>query len=347
MLASCESATEVVKSAATTLASQPCCHEPEGLTVQLSFIERMAVRLLLRSKLSELHENAFEQFFHELMCVKYSDFVNIRTAGSLGDLSSDGLRLCDRQLYACYGPRVFDADKVIKKFNSDLGNAVLQRKGQFETFVFVHNDLRGVHPTLSVEISAAREKYVWLKFELFGYTKFRDELVQLSRPQVEDILGLELPIQDLAYKLPLTEVLPLLDHLKSTRPRTTMESAIPCPSPDKLDFAKFTPDTRDDLLREFHLATEIENYYESGINPNERDEVALSFSQEYQRLRSEYSDPDEIIYHLEQYVLGNAASRISDRRGALALIGFFFQACDIFENPPPNWQKSSPTDGGA
>lgn len=315
--------------------------------MQLSFTERLAVRLLLRSKLSELYENAFENFFHELMCVKYDDFLNVRTAGSLGDLGSDGLRLHERKLYACYGPQVFDSGKVVDKFNSDLDKALRKRSGQFNTFVFVHNDLRGVHPVLSKEISAAAAKHARLKFAAFGFTKFRDELVQLARTQVEDILGVELPIQDLAYKLPLEEVMPLLDHLASIRQTVAIGDPIPLPSRDKLDFAQFTPDTREELRREFYLATEVENYYESGINPNERDEVALAFHQEYLRLQSEHDDPDEVIYHLEQYVLGNAASRIFLRRGALAVIGFFFQACDIFENPPPEWRFSAPINGGA
>jgi len=329
----------------TELANQQSSRVWGRSTVQLSFTERLAVRLLVRSKLSELYENAFEHFFHELMCLRYVDFVNVRTAGSLGDLGSDGLRLHDRKLYACYGPQVFDADKVIDKFNSDVAKAVTKRKGQFETFVFVHNDLRGIHPVLSQQIAEIAVRHAELKFETFGFTRFRDELVQLTRPQVEDVLGVELPVNDLAYKFPLEEVMPLLDYLASMRQTVLIGDPVLLPSRDKLDFAQFTADTSEELRREFYLATEIERYYESGINPNERDEVALAFHQEYMRLWSEHDDPDEIIYHLEQYVLGNAASRISARRGALAVIGFFFQTCDIFENPPPGWPASSK--GGA
>lgn len=198
---------------AVALASEHRSHQWGKLAVQLTYIERLAVRLLIRSKLSELHENAFEQFFHELMCVKYDDYINVKTAGSLGDLGSDGLRLYERNLYACYGPEVFDADRVAAKFDSDLEKAIRKRGGQFDTFTFVHNDLRGVHPIVSQAMSAAATQYPELKFAAFGLTRFREELVQLTRAQVEDLLGSELPVQELQYKMPLDEVMPLLAHL--------------------------------------------------------------------------------------------------------------------------------------
>lgn len=303
----------------------------------LSFIERMATRLLLRAKLGELHDTAFEEFFHNLMSTRYFGFVDVRTAGRLGDIGSDGLLLHDRKLYACYGPQVFDSDRVATKLDADLTKALEKRAGQFDAFVFVHNDLRGVHPLLSTQMSTVSATIAPIRFELFGSAKFRDELVQLSRQQVEDVLGVPIPVEDLAYKVPMEEVMPLLDFLAQKRQVASSPSHIAAPSAAKLDYARFTKDTREELRRDFHLGADIEKYYEARLDPTERDEVAASFQQEYVRLRYEYDDPDIIVFHLEQYILGNAAAPVTQRRGALAVIGFFFQACDIFQNAPPGW----------
>ncbi|MCX4584632.1 hypothetical protein [Streptomyces sp. NBC_01481] len=100
------------------------------------------------------------------MCARYPDFLDVRTHGNLGDQGSDGLSLHARKLYACYAPRSFDAAKLRKKFHDDLNSALAQRMGQFGTFVFVHNDLRGVHPEVGTMLmeadraSQGREKIV-------------------------------------------------------------------------------------------------------------------------------------------------------------------------------------------
>ena len=114
--------------------------------MSLEFIERLLIRLLVKQKISELHGNSFETFFQDLMCLRQPDFVDVRTAGRLGDLGSDGLLLHDEKLFACYAPEVFDEKEVKRKLESDLTKALAKRKGQFATFCFVNNDLRGMHP---------------------------------------------------------------------------------------------------------------------------------------------------------------------------------------------------------
>ncbi|MEK8141660.1 hypothetical protein NKH18_00770 [Streptomyces sp. M10(2022)] len=70
--------------------------------------------------MAELYANEFEDFFHRLMCSRYPDFIDVRTAGPLGDMSADGLSLHSRKLYACYGPQTFDPSEVRRKLNKDL-----------------------------------------------------------------------------------------------------------------------------------------------------------------------------------------------------------------------------------
>jgi hypothetical protein len=140
--------------------------------VTLQFMERQAARLLLKAKITDLHGNAFETFFQNLMCLRNPDFADVRTAGRLGDISSDGLLLHSRKLYACYAPEVFNARRLEKKFADDLENAKAKRSGQFDVFVFVHNDIRGLHPALSVVLATAAIEHKPLPFEPFGYRHF-------------------------------------------------------------------------------------------------------------------------------------------------------------------------------
>ncbi|MGH9956321.1 MAG: ABC-three component system protein, partial [Pyrinomonadaceae bacterium] len=242
-----------------------------------------------------------------------------------------------RKLYACYGPQVFDAYNVEKKFNGDLGKATKKRSGQFETFVFVHNDLRGIHPIVSIAIAEAVKVYTLIGFEQFGFSKFRDECCRLDRMAVEDLLGMPLPVQSLVYSPTLDELVPLLDFLRECRQSYDSSVPITAPSSKKLDFNRFSFDEREELRREIVMGAEIDRYYKSRFDVTERDEAAAAFREEYLRIREHYSDPDLILHYLEQYILGNSAASVSLRRGAVAVIAYFLQTCDIFENPPPGW----------
>ena len=105
----------------------------------MDFYERLSMRGVLWAHLHELHGNSFEAFFHDVMTLCVPGFVDVRTAGQLGDQSSDGLDLFGHKLYACYAPETVDAKATIRKFHSDLCGALAKRSGQFTTFVFVHN----------------------------------------------------------------------------------------------------------------------------------------------------------------------------------------------------------------
>ncbi len=310
----------------------------------LDFYSRLAVRYLIKIKLCELYGNGFEDFFQDLMCLRYPDFADVRTAGSKGDQGSDGLTLVGRKLYACYGPQTFNAAKLEKKFNDDLTSALENRAGQFQTFVFVHNDLRGLHPELTTLLSNARTAHPTIDFEPFGFRKFRDEVGLLERHQVEDLLGHPIPV-DLVFSVQLEEVTPLLEHLVRTRLGPSGNDDIVIPSASKLDYNDFTDETKEDMRRAIVQSKQIDQYYFLREDVVERDEAALAFRTEYLRTRDKYQDPEEILHQLDQYILGNASAPLQQRRAAMAVLAYFFQSCDVFENPPPGWSATGNGDG--
>lgn len=303
----------------------------------LEFYERMVVRPLLMAKLAELSENAFEAFFQRVMTTRYPDFVEVRTAGSLGDIASDGLTLHSRKLFACYGPTVYDRDRVEAKFWDDLGKSKSKRHGEFDTFVFVHNELRGVHPTISQVLAKARDENPEIKFEVFGATRFRGELCSMSRDQVEDLLGTQLPIDKMTTPLAPEELVPLLTHLRESRRPAPDDPEISVPSRRKLAYNSFSDDQRDELRAEFKYSKYIDVYYADRTDVTEKDEVAASFTDEYLRLVEERQDADDVVLGLRQFVLGNESAPVVAHRSAIAIIGYFLQSCDIFENPPTDW----------
>lgn len=288
----------------------------------------------LANKLAALHGQSFEDFFHELMELSHPGFFPVRT--SQGDLGADGLVISGRKLYACYGPRVFRASEVRDKFRDDLAKAVENRDGHFGVFVFVHNELRGVSPEVTKEISEAQKEYPSLEFENFGLTRMCQVLRKLDDDDVEDLIG-PFPATELVTGVGMAELAPLLEHLSSRRKRSAVPDGVPVPPSQKLEYNRFSDEMRDFLLKALPHVPLVGDYYQGLNNPFEEDEVAAAFHQEYLELADSHEDPDTVADHLRWYTLGNKAASLKDQIDANVVLMHFFGRCEVFRVPPEDW----------
>ncbi|MEV4705448.1 ABC-three component system protein [Actinoplanes sp. NPDC049316] len=307
----------------------------------LSIEDQCFVRAILRRKLEELFENAFEQFFQSIMCARYPDFINVRTHGNIGDIGADGLSLHDRKLYACYGPQVPDAKEVRRKFRSDLQKGIDKRGGQFNTFVFVHNDLRGVHPEVSIALNEAAVAYSKLRFQQMGPPQIHRELCRLERDVIADVLCCEFPAVDRVWRVGPNDLEPLLAHLVAQRRNASAQPLAREVPPDKLDYNRLGPEDRDEIVQAMRYTPLLEDYYQSRTDVTERDEVAQGFNSYYREVKAEYDDPGDVLWKLQEYVAGNARRSREQERAVMVVLAYFFETCDIFEEPPANWTTSA------
>ncbi|MFB6654074.1 ABC-three component system protein [Streptomyces microflavus] len=288
--------------------------------------------------MAELYENDFEDFFHRLMCSRYPDFLDVRTAGSLGDMSADGLTLHSRRLYACYAPQTVKPYKIREKFEGDLAGAIAKRSGQFDTFVFVHNDRRGLHPEVTGLLSAAASNTPSLRFEQMGVRRLWQECLRLDLMTAEDVLRCEIPIKEMTFGIGMDDLEPLLKQLQERRREPDPFMSLPDVPIEKLDFNRIDGEEREDLLRGMRQSHLVDAFYEGTMRELEHDEVAEGFRVYYQQMRREWPDPEDVLWQLRMYVLGNAQPRPKVLRAALVVLAHFFERCDIFEAPPAGWQ---------
>lgn len=306
----------------------------------MKFEQRMYARLKFLDLMADLYESAFEDFFHRVMVTRYPNFLDVRTHGNLGDQGADGLTLHSRKLYACYAPQTGGASAVKTKFTKDLASAVRQRDGQFDTFVFVHNDRRGIHPQVATMLSTADSDHPALGFQQMGTRHIWQECMGLDLALAEDVLGCEIPVKPTVYGMGMDDLAPLLQHLKELRAEADPLMELPQVREEKLDFNQLRGESRDDLLRGMRHTPLVEAFYAGGIRTLEHDEVARGFRIFYEQVRQEHTDPDDVLWQLEMYVLGNERQRPQVHRAAWVVLAHFFFRCDIFEAPPSDW---SPT----
>jgi hypothetical protein len=305
----------------------------------VEFYERLALRPVLWSCLHELTGNAFEQFFQDFMVLSVPGFVDVRTHGNIGDISSDGLTLHDGRLYACYAPETPDAAATIKKFTKDLAGAVKKRIEQFTIFVFVHNDVRGTHPELSAALATAKRDHPGLDFEVFGMRRLRDALNKLDTTDVESLIKVQMPLHhDVAMGLP--EMEELLSFLATQRASALESVPIESVSSQKLRYSILSEETQQELRDAMKYSPLIEHYYRDRIDVTERDEVAARFHTEYLDAAQSTSDAEEVLFRLRLFLAGSRVTRASSYRAQTAVLAYFFQTCDIFENAPVVWDDA-------
>ena len=303
--------------------------------------QRQYAEAKFRFMIAESSGNEFERLFHRLMELCHADYVPIRTHGNIGDLGADGLALADRCLYACYGPEVGEPGAVRKKFRDDLESAVYQRPEQFDTFVFVHNDHRGVQPVVSGLLAAAKSDYPRLSFAQMGARKLWDKAMRLDLLAMEQLLGGPIPIQEVAYEVGMADVEDLLRHLAERR-EDLGDTPAPVTNLHKAEYNNLDQASRDTFQwarRYLHFVTD---YYHGDISITERDEVAQSFRSYYELLRDQYgNDTEEIVWQLHTWVGGQARSSVARANAVNAVLVYFFDQCDIFEVPPADWQPAA------
>lgn len=252
-------------------------------------------------------------------------------------MGADGLLVHERRLYACNGPEVDKPTKVGAKVKKDFAKAMKKRGGDFDVYVFVHNNRRGMHPQVSKALTDLQKENPGLRLENFGHRRFYNEFCRLERHQIEDLLG-PLPAQKVVTGVALDDVLPLLEHLAKERRPTRGLPDIPVPSAKKIEYNAFSPDVEDLLRQALKYVPCVHTYYDNCRDPGERDEVAAAFKDHYLMLAETHGSPDDIFDELECYILGNERPDIQMSLNARVVLMYFFEKCDIFKLPPDGWQ---------
>jgi hypothetical protein len=120
--------------------------------------------------------------------------------------------------------------------------------------------------------------------------------------------------------------------------------SVPAPAqdvpPEKLAYNELSHEDRDDFVQAMRHAPLVEDYYQARSDVTERDEVAEGFNAYHRDLRHEYQEPAEIIWKLQEYVTGNARQSREQERAVMVILAYFFETCDIFDEPPPGWRPT-------
>ncbi|EGR2534316.1 hypothetical protein DYB88_14115 [Vibrio cholerae] len=290
----------------------------------------------IRIALLEKKEQAYEDFFCTLMQKKYSDnFLPVKAAGREGDRKADGYLFPEKRVYQVYAPSSgFKKDKLLQKIVGDFEGAKEEWKSEMLGWTFVHNEFEGLPPYAIEQISALRECNPGIDIRVMGPEIIHEFAMSLSPESLIDVFGLmpsEKQLADLTHE-------PIKTLLKAISRQTSSPSPVVPVSVDKLEFNDLSGDVATLLMAGRVKEKLVEDLLIKWPDPEYGDDLAAAFNAYYLEMRAEGIAADQIFNKLQKFA-GSDPAMTSSQVSSLAVLTYFFERCDIFENPPKDWSK--------
>tara|TARA_R110001583_G_scaffold94384_4_gene237886 strand:- start:376 stop:1284 length:909 start_codon:yes stop_codon:yes gene_type:complete len=290
------------------------------------------INLALHSK----SEQEYEDFFSLIMQKKNSDnFTAVKAAGRDGDRKSDGYLISEKRIYQVYAPSSgFKKANLINKIKGDFAGAKDKWKDKMQAWTFVHNEFEGLPPYAIDAIEEIKQNNLRMPISVLGPNELFDIAINLGLEKLIDVFG-HVPTQkdmvDLTHE-------PIKTLLKAISRQQRNPIDLEPVSVDKLDFNKLSEDVSSLLNAGRAKEKFVEDLIIRWPDPEYGEDLAASFNSYYLKLKQNNLSPD-MIFHKLQIFSGGVNQDVKTQVSSLAVMSYFFERCDIFDNPPKGWKK--------
>jgi hypothetical protein len=280
--------------------------------------------LEFRSKLG----TEFQDFFSSIMERRYlSDFQKVKPYGKHGDRKCDGYHGSVKRVYQVYAPEKMNVAETNTKIEEDFRGACDHWKERMSTWVFVHNQWRGIpadvlKTLLSVDgtngVTVLRWTEPELRNEFFGLTPEDQALLLGSAPTARTLAHVQIrDVVDVVNAIAQQEVPP---------PEEIREVAA-----GKLNANSLSDTVQSMLKLGSRKANLVKKLFAEWYDPELGDRVARTFRSKYESLRDAGILGDDAFLELWQFARNGLQSSMRHEAAVLAVLAFLFEECEIFE----------------
>ncbi|MEW6124953.1 MAG: ABC-three component system protein [Pseudomonadota bacterium] len=273
---------------------------------------------------------AFQDWFVRLAGYAFgADFEEVRPYGRYGDLKCDGRRVSTKSVFQCYAPDAMKEAELIAKVDEDFHGARGHWNGDMAEWVFVHNDGRGLPPTAVQHIDGLRQAHAPLAIETWSEPELLKLAMGLELAALQALFG---PAASIAIvdRLVMADLVPIIEALQRQEPNAGDPPLTP-PSLEKLEKNALSDESGLLLRIGRRKSTLVDTFFRKSPRPDLGERIAEAFRMRYAELKALDLPADTIFKHLQDYAGMNGEPK---RQGAaLAVLAYFFDSCDIFEDP--------------
>lgn len=293
-------------------------------------VQRMWYGMRFKLAFLEKKETAFQDFFARLANHAWGpDFEQVRPYGAQGDFKCDGRRLSTGTIFQCYAPHHTLAYNLETKITNDFTGAV-KHWPRMEQWVFVFNDPLGLPPTTSQLLDKLRANTPAITLQVWNDIPLQAVVAQLPIHACEDLFGYA-PSRIGVESLAMDDIQPVIAELAELEPAPGQDPVTP-PSFEKLERNALSEDAAGLLRLGRRKEALVEAYFTKTPTPDLGDRIAGEFRRRYADLKAAGLSADSIFGHLQAYA--GAGNLPKTQAAALAVLSYYFERCDIFEDPP-------------
>jgi hypothetical protein len=294
-------------------------------------LQRAIYVLKFRLAFHTLKGTAFQDWFVSLAGHAFGpDFEEVRAYGAQGDLKCDGRRVSTLTVFQCYAPKQMTDTKLIAKINKDFHGARAHWGRAMAEWIFVHNDGDGLPPKVNQHIDALRAAHPAIKIETWSEPELLKLAMALDLSALQALFGYA-PSSAAVDHLVLSDIVPIIEALARQEPNPN--PSLTPPSVEKLEKNALSDESGFLLQMGRRKSGLVDIFFRKSARPDLGDRIAEAFRTRYAELKSLDLPAESIFKHLQDYAGMNGEPK---RQGAaMAVLSYFFDNCDIFEDPLP------------
>jgi len=294
-------------------------------------MERAFYDLKFNSEFQSKTANEFQLFFSTIMSARYpSDFVPTRTWGRDGDQKCDGYMLSTGTFYQVYAPDELDAKSAVRKMKEDFAGALQKWEDKIKVWVFVHNARNGVPPHVLQQLTAFKKNNKAIKFIHMGKHELKRILFETDESSIRSLLGAVPTYQDV-NNLSMEAIKQTL--LGIAKNKITSTTTIVPVSHMKLEANGLSEESKSLFEAGMIRNNLVEKFFRQWHDPSLEERTAAEMNSIYKTAVSESIDPDNVFQRILTTISGTDLGNPSATVSALSIMAYFFQTCDIFEQP--------------
>lgn len=295
------------------------------MNLQQAYYELQFENTFLRAK-----ADAFQDLFDRLMGFAYrADFMACRPWGNQGDRKNDGFLKSERRLFQLYAPNEMTAAKAIAKITDDFEGAKVHWGKHFDKWVFAHNATDGLPPHVQeilLEFEAANPR---ITVEPWGLEEFRMIFRKVSSEDLNSWFG-AVPNEETKSKLGFKDLQIVLETLAG-RTMTISQQVKDVPT-GKIE-ANALSESIAKLIKEgMAKAPLVEEFLARWRDETLGERLSMSFRTKYLEFREHFM-PNKIFSEFQSWAGGSVRGTPEHELAVLTVIAYFFERCDIFEEP--------------
>jgi len=274
--------------------------------------------------------NEFQSLFAKLMGLAYkTDYMASRPWGNRGDGKNDGFLKSERRLFQLYAPYEMTEAKTTAKITEDFEGAKVHWRDDFDKWVFAHNAVDGLPPHVSKTILDFERANPGITLEIWGLEQFLTIFRMLTLEDLREWFGW-IPSGEAKCELDFSDLQLVVETIADRDvPPDREVRDVP---PGKIEANELSDSVAAYLRMGMAKAPLVGEFFKTWYDETLGERVAESFRSQYRTLHGQ-SAPDKVFAKLQSWAGGVDRGSPRHELAILAVLAYYFDSCDIFEEP--------------